>query len=115
MRGDRKCILDSKQYNYCPHCNHDNPNETWRYLFCSENCREIYKILEDWTGKKISSDDAKQKLVLHELPSLDQIQPSLRKNIEDINASAQTILTNRIVEEKPKRRGRKKKTIVNED
>ena len=110
MRGDRKCILDAKQYNYCPHCR-DNPNETWRYLFCSENCRDIYHVLELWVAKKLTSQQARDQLNNYKLPPLDTIKTALRLNIEQINKDT----IDSAPQTQPKKRGRKKKILVNED
>ena len=46
MRGDRECVVCGKKYNYCGNCNNNpKPDETWRYMYCSENCRGIFKTL----------------------------------------------------------------------
>ena len=111
MRGDRKCIVDAKQYNYCPHCK-DNPNETWRFLFCSENCRDIYHILEDWVAKKITSDAAREKLNNYTLPPLETLKTALRSNIEQIYKDTET---KEEVKPQTKKRGRRKKILVNDD
>ena len=111
MRGDRKCIVDAKQYNYCPHCK-DNPNETWRFLFCSENCRDIYHVLELWVAKKLTSEQAREQLNNYELPPLDTIKAALRANIAQINKETEEVT---VPKAQPKKRGRKKKILVNED
>lgn len=116
MRGDRKCIVDAKNYNYCPHCK-DNPNETWRFLFCSENCRDIYHTLEDWVAKKITSDVAREQLNNYTLPPLESMKTALRMNIQQIYKESENKQIEKPVEQKPaqKKRGRRKKILVNDD
>lgn len=62
MAKIRTCMVDRKQYTYCPKCGKDNPNETWRFLFCSDNCRQIYHVVEDYKKEKISISEANSKL-----------------------------------------------------
>lgn len=90
MRGERTCIVDKIKYRYCPNCNGDNPNETWRYIFCSENCRNLYKTLEDWKAKKITSAQAKQQLNKLEIPKDGVIQVGLLNDIMEINKETET-------------------------
>jgi len=119
-RGDRVCVIDGTKYRYCPDCNHGNPNETWRYLYCSENCRNIYKTVEKWCGKKITSDEAKEALDGYVLPSSDKLQKSIKKNIDQIMASATVehkVLDNKDdnITEKPKKTTMRRRKIVNDD
>ena len=49
MANKRKCILcPTHEYEYCGKCKPQETIQTWRYIFDSENCRDIYKILENY-------------------------------------------------------------------
>ena len=58
----RECKICGKKYEYCGHCPNKNPLEPWRNLYCSENCRDAFKVMGDFTAKKISANEAKAKL-----------------------------------------------------
>lgn len=90
MRGDRICVVDRTHYNYCT-CKGGDPNETWRYLYCSENCRNIYRIIDDYVSNKIDAKTAKERFNLLEMPEMDQLQDTIKKTVEDINSKAITV------------------------
>lgn len=85
MAEKRQCILcPTHKYEYCGKCKPQEIIQTWRYIFDSENCRDIYNILEKYVAKKITAVEAKQQLSNYSLPPLEEMQPTLRKNLEDI-------------------------------
>lgn len=85
MANKRNCILcPSHEYEYCGKCKPDKVVETWRFIFDSENCRDIYKVIENYVAKKVTALEARQQLEKYELPNFEDIQFSLRKNIEEI-------------------------------
>ena len=64
MALDRKCIVcpDKHHYKYCSNCSGYNSKETWRFLYCSQNCKEIYSIATDFVNGKLTGLEAKHKL-----------------------------------------------------
>ncbi len=123
MSGVRKCIVSPNHhfYKYCPQCGRDNPEETWRFLFCSENCRDVYRVFEAFAEKKIDAVTAEQRLNELTVPRDEYLQPSLRDNLRDIREAAakshqaakktesEKTTADKTVENKPKRKPRKKK------
>lgn len=57
----RKCIVDLTEYKYCPSCG-DNPDETWRFIYCSENCRGIDKVLQGVVSGRLTELEAQEEL-----------------------------------------------------
>lgn len=88
MAHERKCIVDLKEYKYCNHCNEYNPDETWRFIFCSQNCRSVYNIVGKFLTSKISADDAKAELDKCDLSGLDHFEDNIKKDIYNIFVSA---------------------------
>ena len=85
MANKRNCILcPSHEYEYCGKCKPDKIVERWRYLFDSENCRDIYKVIENYVAKKVTALEARQQLEKYKLPNFEDIRSSVRKNIEEI-------------------------------
>lgn len=88
MRGDRKCMVCGKKYNFCTICGKGNPYDTWKYIYCSEDCRKLFNIASDWTANKINATAAKIKLDEINIPPLENLHSSLRKNIDDIYSNS---------------------------
>lgn len=88
MALDRKCIVcpDKHHYKYCSNCSGYNSKETWRFLYCSQNCKEIYSIATDFVNGKLNGLEAKHKLEKLDLSDLEFYHSVIKKNIEDILA-----------------------------
>ena len=88
MALDRKCIVcpDKHHYKYCSNCSGYNSKETWRFLFCSQNCKEIYSIATDFVNGKLTGLEAKYKLKNLDLSDLEFYHSIIKKNIENILA-----------------------------
>ncbi len=84
MRGDRKCVVCGKKYNFCPICGKNDPYETWKYIYCSEDCRQLFNTVSDWKAQKLNATTAKIKLDSINIPPLKNLHSSIRKNIDDI-------------------------------
>lgn len=86
MAHERKCIVDLKEYKYCPHCNKYNSAETWRTIFCSENCRGIYKVVERFKSNGISALEAQELLKEYDLSGMNDYHPFIKKDLDTIYA-----------------------------
>lgn len=84
MAKDRICIVDRTSYKYCGNCSDYNPNEKWRYAYCSENCRDIYGVCEDFANKKIDEFEAQDRLSKLDISKKDKFLLPLQNNIADI-------------------------------
>ena len=63
MAHERTCFVCKTKYQYCAHgCRDYNPNEPWRYLFHDYKCRDIYEIWQQYRGKEITKEQAKELL-----------------------------------------------------
>lgn len=100
------CIVDKKKYSYCPKCGSDNPNEKWRFLYCSEKCRTIFNTVKDFKNNKISKIEANAQI--KELGEID-----MDSLTDDLRTSVNIIIENKI--ETPKKQKRKNKNVVNEE
>lgn len=92
------CCVCGKITKYCHICGVYNPKQTWRYVYCSENCREIFNTCSSYVGKKITISEAYEKLSKLDLSNIKNIEKGIRKNIEEILAFV------------PERKKNKKKT-----
>lgn len=62
MAKQRICMICKSKYTYCHTCRDYNPEETWRYLFDSYKCRDIYDIIQKYKQKEIDKVAAKEQL-----------------------------------------------------
>ena len=89
MPSKRKCTLcPSHIYEYCPSCKDKKIIEPWRLLFDSENCRDAYHIISEFAFGRLSANEAKSQLDKIDVPNKEDMQPALRKNLEDLYAQS---------------------------
>lgn len=60
------CTTCGKAFNYCGHCN-GIKHASWKNNYCSENCRDIFKIVMDYVGGYIPINVAKARLLEKDL------------------------------------------------
>lgn len=85
MSKIKTCIVCGKKYEYCGHCDRTSVYQSWRSNYCSENCREVFKVCSDYVGNVINQKDAKAKLVKLDT-SMSNIAKAINQNIKDIMA-----------------------------
>lgn len=82
-RGTRTCIICGKEYSYCPHCGNGNKGETWRYLYDTEKCMEIFNVLSRYQFKHVNKDEAKSQLkdlkISKDMVFTDEIQKQINE------------------------------------
>lgn len=61
----RRCIMCAKEYEYCNSCG--AAPKLWKNIFCSENCRDIYDVLNKYDGKLITKEDGIERLKAFDL------------------------------------------------
>ena len=67
MAHERKCIVDSKIYQYCPRCREYNSDEKWRLIYCSEDCKNADEILKQFKAGQITASKAKKALAKYNI------------------------------------------------
>lgn len=92
MAKQRTCLVCGTKYEYCPHCGKHNPKETWRFLFCSENCNKVDNVIASFRSKEISADEAKNKLSALGVSKTSTVTNYIRSFLEQIfDNSTQTV------------------------
>ncbi len=83
-RGDRTCFVCRKGYHYCL-CHGGNPNETWRFLFCSDNCRSVEMVWEEYfRDNLITKADAVARLGELDTSRIEYYRDQIRDDIKSI-------------------------------
>lgn len=85
-RGERKCIVCGTKYVYCPNCGQGNPRDSWKNLYDTMSCKEIFRICSDYAFKHISATEAKAKLEKFNIKDYSKFTDDIRKNLLAINA-----------------------------
>lgn len=92
MNKSRTCIICGKKHEYCPHCGKYNSYETWRMVYCSENCMEIYNIFDKYRANKITAKEAYDKLQNYNLSNLTDL---VKSTIEEILEKGKPVVINK--------------------
>lgn len=69
-KNNRTCIVCGKQYSYCPNCD-GIEKPLWLSIYHSDNCREIFQVINQHQFQHISDEDAIAKLKKLDLSVLD--------------------------------------------
>ena len=83
-RGTRKCIICGKEYVYCPHCGNGSKEETWRYLYDSELCLNVFNVLSKYQFKHITKEEAKAEIEKLEIPKDVKFTGEVKKQVDEI-------------------------------
>jgi hypothetical protein len=89
----RTCSVDGVSYKYCPRCKGYNPIETWRFAFCSENCKDIYNATSSFEDGRITASEAKVQLDKLDLSKSEMFGESYKNSIAKIYAETIEIPT----------------------
>lgn len=84
MKKNRKCICCGTAYAYCDSCPSDRHKESWYAIYCSENCRKIFKAANDFFFEKSTKEEAAEVILSCDLSNLENFKPGVREDIEDI-------------------------------
>jgi len=78
----RRCIMCAKEYEYCNSCG--AAPKLWKNIFCSENCRDIYDVLNKYDGKLITKEDGTERLKAFDLSVVSKFNDRFRKLAEEL-------------------------------
>lgn len=105
----RTCCVCHSDYNFCPICNPEDSNKpSWYFAYCSENCKNVYKVTSDYENKKIKADEAKLELNKLNLTNLNTFGESYQNTVAKINKEV-------LFSRKEKNKESTEKTIKNEE
>lgn len=88
MAHEKKCIVCGTQYKYCSHCSEYNSEETWRHLFCSENCKGIFDVFMKVRDGVIDKETGKKMLKKYDLSKLNTFSDQVKSVISPLANSA---------------------------
>ena len=78
-RDDKTCVMCNKHYKFCESCpSKYNVTETWRNIFCSENCRGLYKIYDQIKSGQITDKEATKEIKKFDISYLQNINEPMK-------------------------------------
>ena len=83
MSFKRKCLMCETEYEYCPYCRQYERQPKWRTLFDRSECQDVYYLISDWLGKRITQKEAREKLLAMNIKNI-SFNSSVQKNIDKI-------------------------------
>lgn len=78
-RDDKTCVMCNKHYKFCESCpSKYNVTETWRNIFCSENCRGLYKIYDRIKSGQVTGKEATKEIKKFDISYLQNINEPMK-------------------------------------
>ena len=79
------CIICGKKYHLCIACERTKATwKNWKIIADSENCYEVYKIVNDYNFNKITKSEAKDLLEKCNLTELETFKENVKNVIKEI-------------------------------
>lgn len=105
MSKKKVCTVCGKEIEFCGHCKRLSFDELWRNIYCSEDCRDIFKTCSDYVGKLISIEDAQQILIKSNVKEKN-IQMSVKNAVDEIinyipKEEKKVVVEEKVIEEQP--------------
>lgn len=114
MANTRTCLVCGKTYEFCGSCPTSLKLPTWKNLYDTKNCKDIFRIVSDYDQKVISKSVAKKKLNSCDLSGV--FKDNIQKLIDEINADFENTntetLDNSVEVEPVKVKARRKPSII---
>ena len=89
MKHGRICSVCNTEYAYCPNCNSYDSKPRWMFLFCSENCKDIFETVSAYNQGRIDTKTARKRLEECDLQKAEPLKSGTKEGIEKINGTIQ--------------------------
>lgn len=94
-RDLRTCCVCRHSYHFCPVCNEEDKNkEPWYFVYCSENCKNIYNVMSSFENGKIDAETANEQLSKLDLSQKDNFGDSYKNTLSKISTEIKKIKEN---------------------
>ena len=89
----------AKKYEHCSHCG--ATPELWKNIFCSENCRDIYNVLNKYDGNLITKEDGVEQLKKFDLRVVSKFNDRFQKLAKELTPKKETTKSKTQTDKKP--------------
>lgn len=83
-RKERTCAVCRGKYYYCPACDEDKNKPNFMFVFCSENCKDIYDVGSRFEDGRMSGETAYKELEKLDLSKQKSFGESYKETIRKI-------------------------------
>ena len=90
QRGERKCVVCGTTYIYCPNCGAGDPKDSYKYLYDTKQCEDVFNICSRYTFGYIKAAEAKKLLDKYDLSDLTNYSQGVKGNILAIKAETES-------------------------
>ena len=81
---NRICTICHKKYSYCPTCASDLNRPTWLAVFCCDNCKDLYNVINDYRYKSLTKEQAFCKLNTLDLSCVNELPDNFKQILNEI-------------------------------
>lgn len=92
MRHEKICSVCNTHYQYCPNCDSYASKPRWMFLFCSENCKDIFETVSDYTQGRIDTRTAKKRLDKCDIQKAQPLKAGTKEGLEKINEAINRVM-----------------------
>lgn len=82
-KNNKTCIVCGEKYTFCPTCANARDLETWKNIYCSENCKKIFHAASGYHAKTVTIEEVRTRFDACDLSYKDKLNENF---IEAINA-----------------------------
>lgn len=94
MAANRTCIVCGNKYEYCRRCS-NNSQPTWKTLFDTDTCHDIYHIIGSYRIGELTAEDAKNYILSYDIAHIKEINPRLKQDYEKIMGQSDPEIVNK--------------------
>ena len=84
--ANRKCFACGAEYDYCPSCQ-DDLRPAWMTMFCSEDCKKVFRACSAFTMGSMNAEQAKKELEGVEFGDYSKFKEDSQKVLSQIYAN----------------------------
>lgn len=81
---NKTCSICGSKYHACDDCANEKNTTPWKKITCTANCYSIFLILNKYTNKYISKEEAKRELSNYDLSKIDNFEENIKLAIKEI-------------------------------
>ena len=90
--ANRKCFACGAEYDYCPSCQ-DDLRPAWMTMFCSDDCKKVFRACSAFTMGSFTAEQAKKELVDVDLGDYSKFKEDSQKVLSQIYADIKNYTT----------------------
>lgn len=106
----RTCIVNpTHHYEYCPRCKQYASEPTWKLEFCSEECKNLYTIVNKFNFGHMTLEEAREALSAIDLSDYDNLRFDIKAVVDRILPVAEPEIKDEEIISEPKPSVKKRK------